>query len=152
MPPIWECIGDSDGERPDSAAIVLAVIKILVFAGARMFYPVRIALVPFHGFLDSFFEANGRSPTQFTPNLGAMECIATIMSGTILHKLDERLGLAEIPQDGAHDFEIGLRRTRGNVVNTYGCLLVKHQADRFAIVLHKEPVTFLHAVTVDGNG
>src|SRR5215831_13869947 len=73
------------------------------------------------------------------------------MTRAILHVLDERFRFSEVLQDGANDFQVGLRCASGNVVQGTWLCLIESQRDSAAKVLDKEPISLLHAVPVNGE-
>src|ERR1051325_1429115 len=77
------------------ALVVLAELGVLVLDRPP---PPLVVAVPPDGFCEAVVERLARPPAQ-RPQLPGVERIAAIVAGTVGHRLDQRVGLADERQD-----------------------------------------------------
>src|SRR5580700_3341443 len=63
--------------------------RLAVTGVANGFPPVLVIEIPAHGLLDSGLEIVPRAPAEFAFDLGGIDRIAAIVTGTVLHEGDE---------------------------------------------------------------
>src|SRR5262245_11547818 len=77
------------------ASSVQAVVILQVGSVADLLNPAGVGSIPFDGLRQAFAEADGGGPVPFTLDLRTVNRVSTVVAGTILHELYQRLRLAQ---------------------------------------------------------
>ena len=127
----------------------MPIIIVAVLAGTRVIEPFGMVTIPRDRFADAILEADLRTPAKFALNFRAVKRIAAIMPRAVLNITNQGIGFAEVLQNRADDFQIGLLYSRRNIVNGTGPGLFERQGDGTAIVFHEQPVALLQAIAIN---
>ena len=131
------------------------------FAGILLltdgFPPPFVVQIPLDGLADSGIEILLRFPAKFVHQLGWIDRIAQIVSGTVRHMRDQILVLAglagtKLIKNAAHGLDhlkIGALVVPADVVRLTGNALLVHKTKRGGMVIDIEPVTHVCALAID---
>ena len=78
--------------RTDLDSVLLAV-KLAISAAAGARDPLGVVLIPLDRFAEPALPGFARPPAEFRFDQCGINCVATIMTGTIFDKLDQRFQL-----------------------------------------------------------
>src|SRR6185436_13543065 len=131
-----------------SSRAVLPLVEGPELAGLERLPPRGVVTVPAHRRLQRGGEGIARRPAEL-PELGAVQRVASIVTGAIGHGLDEALGLAGQSQDLAGEGQVLDLVPAAHVVDLAVTALAQDQVDGRAVVEHVEPVAHLAAVAVE---
>src|SRR5450432_1250966 len=113
---------------------VVAVVVISIFARAGVVEPSGIALVPVNGAAYALFKWHYWRPSQLALKFRTVQGVAAVVAGAIFHILHQGFRLAQMLQDGAHDFQVRLRNSGRDVVDRSGRRFFQCQGNRAAII------------------
>src|SRR5712691_11116918 len=135
---------------PGSAVRVLARVIGLELARLQRPPPRLVGPVPRHRRLERGIEGMPRRPAEVA-DPGRIERVAPVVPRPVPHRLDQRLGLAEEPEDPARQVGVLDLGAAPDVVDLTVAAPVQDQIDRLAVVEHVEPVPDVLAVAVEGE-
>ena len=136
---------------------VHVLVVLLVLARGDVVHPRLVVQIPADGLLYALLELQRRLPSQLLLDLGAVDGIAHVVTGTVSHEGDEvqvrSLGTAQKPVD-CLDYHLDkvdiLPLVEATDVVRVGHLaLVEDQVDGPRVVLHVEPVPHVLSLAVD---
>ena len=116
--------------------------------------------VPEHRFAKTIRKGREGPPNELPLNLVGRDRVAEVVSGTVFDESDEFVVTVSRPgtqfveecADRPDDLEIRLFVVSAHVVALARASFVKDDVDRAAMVAHPEPVAYVFARSVDGNG
>lgn len=146
--------------REDSAVGVHVFVVAEVVARSDAVHPFLIVEIPTHGFLDALFKLEGGFPTQFVFELRGVDGVAQVVAGAVGDEGDEVeigvFGAAEQAIDGAHheayDVDVAPFVETAYIIGVGHDALVIDEVDGASVVHHIEPVAYVFAFAVDGEG
>ena len=132
----------------------------LVLTGDRLCYPVLVVEIPAHRFTDPLFKTPRGFPSKLCPDLGGVNRISAVVSGSILDEGDEpgmrhhrriRMQFIKNSANASDNFQIGLFAVASDVIALTHTPGLQHGAQGHAMVGHIQPVADVLPVTIDGQ-
>src|SRR6202050_3512201 len=131
------------------SVIVILFIVRTILSSTDSRYPLHIHLVPINGLPQAIVQRYGRRPAQLASNFVALKSVASIMTGTISYRREQRLRLAHQPEQAARYAEILFYIETADVVDLSNPASLKNRQNAAAIVVYMQPVALLLPVTVN---
>src|SRR5262245_54941135 len=155
-PPIYSSAsaGGVPAPRRPAALTTWSAVAVLLFviraelARLERAPPRFVLAIPRDGHAERVTEPVTRRPAQL-PNLVRVDRVAPIMAQTILHRLDQRLGLAGKLEDLPREDDVLDFVAAPDVVDLALAPLAQHQVDARTVVEDVEPVAHVAAVAVE---
>ena len=146
--------------RENSAVGVHVFVVAEVVARSDAVHPFLIVEIPTHGLFDALFELEGGFPTEFCFEFGRVDGVAQVVAGAVGDVGDEVeigvFGAAEQAIDGAHhkanDVDVAPFVEPAYIIGVGHGALVIDEVDGASVVHHIEPVAYVFAFAVDGEG
>jgi hypothetical protein len=141
-------------------SLILLIDPVLVGAGGYVLDPGLIIKVPLDCFADAGLEGLSGFPAEFAVDLGRVDGVAAVVTGTIgdigdllfvALSIRARGKLVKDGTEGMDDVEVRLLVPPANVVGLPHPACLEDTANGGGVVLHIEPVAHLLAVAVDGE-
>src|SRR5579875_1182984 len=123
-----------------------------VFAALDMLHPLAVSLIPLDGDGKASIKIHLRRPARQTLELFTAERVTPVMSWAVCYPRDQGLRFMGGLQDAANHFDIGKRAVPADVVNFAGLAFLQHAENGTAVIFYIEPVAYLLAIAVDGEG
>jgi uncharacterized protein YsxB (DUF464 family) len=130
--------------------LILPSVILPVFAGFDLSPPGLVAAIPLYGFAEAVFKGVPGVPAE-GGYFGAIEGIATVMTGPIMDEPDEFRWLSSEAQDGFGHLQVRLLAGGGDVVHLAVSAAAQNEVNGLTVVLDEEPVANVEAVAVEGK-
>src|SRR5450755_463911 len=119
-----------------------------VGATRHILHPLRVFKIPADRLANADIKRRFRFPSQLAFNFPCVDRVATIVSGTVLHKRDQipprtvtsRRDLVYEVANRLHDLNVRLFVPTADVISLSGLAVPQHGSDRVAVILYVEPV------------
>src|SRR6056297_2456207 len=125
---------------------MLIVLRIL--SRCNTFNPFIIVYIPLDCFLHSYLKGMGWFPTQLGCYFGIVECISSVMAGSVFDMLDQVFRLAQHTDNQFDNFHIGFFVVPPNIVYPAVSSPMKNCINGSAMIINVNPVSYLHAVSI----
>ena len=140
--------------------VVHVFVIPLVVAGGDVVHPGLVVEIPTDGALDAFLELQGGLPAQFALELGGVDGIAQVVTGTVGDIGDEvyvcAFGAAEQTVNGMDEdldyIDVLPLVEATDVVCLGDGAFVEDEVDGTGMVFYIEPIAHVLALAIDGQG
>src|SRR6267154_2875771 len=121
--------------------------------------PVFVFEIPTHGLAHSALKCFPGTPAQLALNLTRVHGVTAVMAGTVLHKCDQAATRSPAASchfvytvaNGLDNLDIALLVPAANVVSLSHSSSIQDDCNRFAMVLHIQPVANVLAIPINGK-
>ena len=143
--------------KPNLPPLIHLLIILLILPRRDVIHPRLIFEIPAHRLLDALLELEAWFPAQFLLELGRVDGVAQVVTGTVGHIGDQAQRLAlgitqqaiHRPDDHFDQVDVLPLVEAANVVGVSYLALVEDQVDRPGMILHIEPVAHVLALAID---
>ena len=122
---------------PTLQTLTVHFFKVLAVLTAQdVLPPIFIIQIPLNGLSNAGIEVVYRLPAQLSLQLGRIDGVTHIVTGTVGYKVDQALRLIQSLQDGLNYFQVGALVMAAYIVNLAYTTLVNDQVDGSAVVIY----------------